>query len=679
MAEFAKILVLIWYMFLPFLPARAGSQFHNNFEYCTNNSKVDTRIKLEGNIIFPLTTLNYTYEQCRALIIATLDSKTELTLMNLRRKQPFERCYGGSVEIFAFVPTNYKSYQFCKSVGNVERINLTSSIRMIYKALFRNDIGDNNTENTVISVHYKRFESTKACRHVLTAQSGKFETSGYPNDPQQRECEWVINTGKGEGISLDFEILNLHYLNCENNFIEVRQGVSIEAPILKKICDRTHYSRSIKSSSTKLWIRVKSSMTNGIRFSATYNTETCEVIIANKQFNFQLPSRTSCQKWNLTAPSGYIAALSFSDMNLLSTDGTSCKGNVLEVWDGETKTSYCNLKRPPLMIMSKGRKLVVTYRSKDFRNNFRNNFKASFTSILPSSYKTNCFVQDRELSFKCNTQQVIPCAWQCDDAMQCSDNSDENLCSDMKERWHKLQVFVIVIGSICASTVIFCIGLMCFRKFIINPGSASSTRRSRNLSITDQSPLTPNDDLPSPPPCYFSEQDDEQPTSVIRGTYFFGDEFSQSGIHSASLFGIPPPRYRSTESLHQSSTETRSIWQRGMSSIPLVPTDSSSEIISLPEEDPPNYESLSADKDEQIVIASQNSEVSIENATCSTENPESSSSDCIANDSGLTTAMPAMELQTRLPETTSFTSEAVSVDNCNSDIGLTNAGVAISV
>ena len=615
---------------------------------------------------------------CHAEIWSPLNSQTQLTLVNLRKKQSFNQCHS-SIEIYSLsLPgvsvdlTPFLLGIFCRSVGSRENITVNKSIRIVYKRSFRNEVGKDKSENA-ISVNYKRLE---ACRHVLKAPKGEFGTLDMDSDIHQGECEWVINTGDGEGILLDFKIVNPNYLNCENNFIEVRQGETIDSPELVKIC---HYSdlRSLKSSSTKLWIHVKLSTTNGILFLATYKTDTCKAVVANKPLDFKSSNDPSCQTWNLTAGIGHIAALSFSNVNLASSHSTSCTGSVLEVWDGMTKTSYCNSKRPPSLIVSKGRRLVVTYRSED---TLASSFQASFTSIFSSSYKTNCFVMDRELSFKCNDQQVIPCSWQCDGAMQCSDNSDESNCSNMQERWHKLQVFVIVIGSICASTVIFCIVLICFRKCIVRDRLTSSTRLSRNLSIVDHSLLTSNADLPSPPPCYFTDRDEEPPASVIRGTYFFGDEFSQSGIHSASLFGIPPPRYRSTESLHHSNSQTRSIWQRGISSIPLIPTDSSGGTDNpLPEENPPDYESLSADKDEQIMIAIQNNEP-IESTAYSQENHESSSSECNVNEAGLHPELSAVELQIHAPIMASPTSDIVAdYSNSSIGIGLVNAGAALNV
>ncbi|XP_028409651.1 uncharacterized protein LOC114532364 [Dendronephthya gigantea] len=640
MTEFRKIFSLISCVFLTFLPA-----VYTASQKCTKDSLVDTRTKQEGNITFPLTTSNFSKKTCYVEIRSPFGERTELILVNVREESPNEPCFENSIEIQSKnIKINHVSnIKLCTSVGDRTKIVLTSTtIVLEYKAVFQNVVGEKNTESAV-SVHYKILDiqnSTKVCRHVLTAEHGEFKTVGFPDRPQKGECEWVISNDEGKEISLKFKIKNATNLNCITNYIDVLEVKSGESRLLLRICKHSK-SRTIKSSS-KLRIRIKSSMNQGIGFWATYhvvnhhqvthNTDKCKVKVVNEPFNFNSP-RTLCQTWNLTAPPGQVAALSFFNVFLVSTDSASCKGNFLEVWDGKTSSKYCNVKKAPKLILSKGRKLVVTYHSME-KETFLFSFQASFTSISPSSYKTNCFVKNKELRFQCNNEQVIPCKWQCDGAMQCSDNSDESMCSDIEARWHKLQVFVIVMGSICASTVIFCVGLVCFRKCIIHDRSLSS-RRGRRSTNTDQAPLTPNADLPSPPPCYFTDQGEESPASIIRGTYFFGDEFSQSGIHSASLFGIPPPRYRSTESVHQSTTETRSIWQRSLSSIPLVPTDTSrsSVIVSLPEEDPPNYESLTADKDEAIM--SHNEALNIETTqglACVHGNLASSSNECIADD-----------------------------------------------
>ena len=635
MAEFGDILASIMCLVFAFLTACSASPSHTKF--CSKNSEIDTRTTPEGNIIFPSPTLNFSFTVCQVVIRTSWEGMTELTLKNLRPQRAGEEC-GNYVDISSLTQPTYgiSNSRFCLSVGNKSppKITLRSTIWIEYGVTYRNEISGNSTKDA-ISVHYKRLDTTKPCQHLLTGQSGTFQTFGYPSYPLEGECEWTINTGAGHGILLEFTISNFGHLNCLNNFIEVRVEKS-NGPELVKICSRFD-KKKIKSPSTKVWVHVKSSEFFGIGFRATYRPEICEHITAENRLNFQSPITTSCQTWNLTASPGHIAALSFSHLNFESSDSKSCSGNVLEVWDGQKRSSYCNLNRPPSIITSsKGRTLVVTYTSKYFPERIVNRliptFEASFTSIVASNYKTSCFVEDRELKFRCTNQQVIPCSWECDGAMQCSDNSDESQCSDnMEARWHKLQVFVIVMGSICASTVAFCVGLVCCRKYIINDGSSS--RRSRHLSINDQSPLTPNADLPSPPPCYFNNQEEEPPTSVVRGTYFFGDEFSQSGIHNASLFGIPPPRYRSTESLHQSSNEARSIWQRTLSSIPLVPTDNprGTDITSLQEEAPPDYESASADKDEEILTAAQNDIVCVENTESG--NFSCSSNDCSTNDS----------------------------------------------
>lgn len=291
---------------------------------------------------------------------------------------------------------------------------------------------------------------------------------------------------------------------------------------------------------------MRSTTNSAVRFKATYKAiPSCRYVEIGEATDFQPLQNDLCVKWVLTAPIRQIVVLSLSQINMPSTSDKLCLENVVEVGNGDSTTVYCNSILPPMIIKSlKGRTLTVTYRSTDASSTFHGNFAI----ISPDEYKDNCFVQNTAMYFKCGDLRQIPCDFQCDGAMQCPDNSDEDSCLTTDVKWKQLQVFIIVIGSICALTITFCIGIMCFRKCISPNVGALTDSYGRQCSTSDQAALTPNAELPSPPPRYFNDNDNTAP-SIIRGTYFFGNEFSQSGIHSAFLFGIPPPRYRSTESL----------------------------------------------------------------------------------------------------------------------------------
>lgn len=582
-----------------------------------------TETRSEGDIEFTRNTVNHTKERC-VVIRYTEGSEIELTLVNMTRENTSGtgRCYSDYVEIFDKVRN--RSAKYCVNEKNrIKKIQLfhSNEVMIIYKASSSNELHDSAIKQ--VGIHYRRATPTKSCRHILKGETGQFQSPGYPSYfAPGIECEWTITTHQGRVIVLQFHHLQL-WGNCETDFIEVHDGENDKSPM--KICDNDQFGSipMIRSKTPKLWLKMKSTTDSVNRFRATYKTiPGCQVDVKRGKAVFEAPKTLPCKTWNLTAVTGHIAALSIKEMNLVSTDSTICSGNVVEVWDGKQTAVYCNLNNPPTIITSKGRTLVVTYRSTKLHHISTNTFHASFISILPSSYKSNCFVYNNALSFQCNDHRaIIPCDMHCDGNLQCYDKSDEDSCPDMEAKWHKLEVFVIIMGSICASTVIFCVGLVCFRKFILRSEHVSDSY-GRRCSVSDNAPLTPNADLPSPPPGYFNDNDNIPP-SITRGTYFFGNEFSQSGIHSASLFGIPPPRYHSTESLNQPSVNstTRSLWQGGLSDIPLVETnvavgdiENRQELVEshTPEDDPPNYDSIEEDKDNQKSTSSriENNEIS---------------------------------------------------------------------
>lgn len=511
---------------------------------CSTGSK-ETR-ETEGDIEFRSASVNNTVGECRVTIHYPPLSEIELTLVNVSKGYSCQQA--DYIEIYSSQGRRIASYCVNRNRGivdaNKETLRLRTNavtIRRYYNMSPSNELLP--VKANKVSVHYRR---TTPCRHILSlAKTGTIRSPSYPDFSRNSECEWNIYTHKGTTIQLTFESVESSK-NCNGSSIEVYD----EDNERTQFCGK-YQTKTIQSKSSHLLIRMKSTTASAVRFKATYKEiPKCRSIELDRPSQFQY-AKQLCVKWVLTAFPGQIAALSFSQTDLHSYSGKSCSGNVVEVWDGESTKVYCNSNAPPKMIRSlKGHTLTVTYRWTGAWHD-SSTFHASFTSVSPDKYNANCFVQNMALYFKCsrNDPEPISCDFLCDGAMQCLDNSDEDSCEKKDGRWHKLQVFVIVMGSICASTVTFCVGIVCFRKFISQTGRISDSY-GRQLSTSDQATITPNIDLPSPPPGYFNDNEENVP-SIIRGTYFFGNEFSQSGIHSAFLFGIPPPTYRSTESLQQ--------------------------------------------------------------------------------------------------------------------------------
>ena len=538
----AKAMMALFSLFL-LIVCTATVVSANGDLLCSTGSK-ETR-EAEGDIEFLSASVNNKVGECWVTIYYPQHDEIELTLVNVSKTYPCEE--DDYIEIYSQYRTRLVA-RYCigdggLADGNKETLRLKINavmIRRYYKVSPSNELLPEIA--TKVRVHYRKM---RPCRHTLSAETGALRwlrSPSYPDFSWNSECEWRIYTHGGATIQLTFHNVELS-ANCNGSFIEVIDNERTQ------ICGK-HLTKTIQSKSSELVIRMKSTTDSAVRFKATYKEiPKCRIVELKGPAEFRYPKGELCVKWVLTAFLGQIAALSFSQTNLDSTSAKSCSGDVVEVWDGDSTKVYCNSNVPPVIIRSlNGHSLTVTYR-RTGPWDASSYFYASFTSVSLAKYNAKCFVQNMALYFRCSQNDLLPisCDFLCDGAVQCPDNSDEDSC-DQDNRWHKLQVFVIVMGSICASTVTFCVGVVCFRKFTSQTGSISDSY-GRQLSTSDQATITPNVDLPSPPPRYFNNNENNPP-SVIRGTYFFGNEFSQSGIHSAFLFGIPPPRYRSTESLH---------------------------------------------------------------------------------------------------------------------------------
>ncbi|XP_064643493.1 cubilin-like [Lineus longissimus] len=118
---------------------------------------------------------------------------------------------------------------------------------------------------------------TAGCGGNLTSSNGSFTSPGYPgNDTDASDCVWLlhapVNTRDSGHLELTFLDFNMggSQGTCGNNYIEVRTGLSVAAPIFGKYCGVEKPSKLILEDDG--YIRYKSDgKTQGTGFRLAFN------------------------------------------------------------------------------------------------------------------------------------------------------------------------------------------------------------------------------------------------------------------------------------------------------------------------------------------------------------------------------------------------------------------------
>lgn len=162
---------------------------------------------------------------------------------------------------------------------------------------------------------------------------GYITSPGYPqNYPQNIDCVWVISVPNGEAVQLDFE--EEFYIeptsSCQFDYLEVRDGSSVSAELLSRLCGNTLPStqRSTGSFMT-LRFRTDTSVTHK-GFKARYSISTCggrfigqSALIHSPGFpGANYPDSSQCE-WYLEGPTGHYLTLTYQSLDLVSSSGCS--------------------------------------------------------------------------------------------------------------------------------------------------------------------------------------------------------------------------------------------------------------------------------------------------------------------------------------------------------------------
>ncbi|XP_019353396.2 cubilin [Alligator mississippiensis] len=187
------------------------------------------------------------------------------------------------------------------------------------------------------------------CGGELTSIYGSIYTPGYPgNYPPNRDCYWSISTNPGLLITFAFGTLSLeHHNNCSQDYLEIRDGLLPQDPILGKYCS-TRSPPPLQTSGPSAWLHFHSDGAVSDRgFHIIYTTSPSDpncggnytdsvgVIMSPFWPNPYINNRQCI--YIIRQPENEKIYLNFTHMEVQSHN--SCSWNFIEVRDGDNEMS----------------------------------------------------------------------------------------------------------------------------------------------------------------------------------------------------------------------------------------------------------------------------------------------------------------------------------------------------
>nr|XP_020016661.1 cubilin-like [Castor canadensis] len=198
--------------------------------------------------------------------------------------------------------------------------------------------------------------------YIHDADSTGYVTSpNYPASyPQHIDCIWIIAAPPGKSIRLQFEDqFDIEETpNCTSSYLELRDGVDSNAPVLSKFCGIS-LPNSQLSSREVMYLRFQSgSSTTHVGFKAKYSIAQCGGTVTGQSGVIEsvgyptlpYPNNLFCQ-WQLQGLSEHYLTIHFEDLDLQNS--ASCEKDFVEIWENLTSGSllgrFCGNSIPDLI------------------------------------------------------------------------------------------------------------------------------------------------------------------------------------------------------------------------------------------------------------------------------------------------------------------------------------------
>ncbi|XP_050407117.2 cubilin, partial [Patella vulgata] len=295
-------------------------------------------------------------------------------------------CRRDYVQIYdkAMVNTSSSLGRFCGSVLPPVLTSTSNTMTVRFGS-------DSSIAHEGFSASYLSLNASTLCGAALTDTFGVITSPNYPgNYPHQRECIWTISVPDGNQILLNVtDFLMESHVNCNYDYLEIRNGGYQTSPLVGKYCGRT-IDNIIVSHSNRMWLKFKTDVSQSARgFKILYDgTSTgCGADLTSSTGSFISPNypmtyahNSECF-WTITINQGNTITLTFADFDLEAQH--NCHYDYLMVREGneygEKRGKFCGTPIPS-PIQSRTNKLWIKFRA---------DFSAAGRGFQ-ATYVTNC-------------------------------------------------------------------------------------------------------------------------------------------------------------------------------------------------------------------------------------------------------------------------------------------------
>ncbi|XP_071514687.1 cubilin-like [Panulirus ornatus] len=246
--------------------------------------------------------------------------------------------------------------------------------------------------------YYEQADACGGAHHLAAELPSVIITSpNYPNSPDPyTECAWVVIAPPEKSISLHFQghfEIPAQYGECDQAYVEVRDGGTILSPILGKFCGTT-IPDTMHGTSDALYVRYYNSISDHhAGFKAEVAIDTCggtynawdTGTISSPGYPSAYAADVNCT-WRIVAPVGHYLTLAFTEVDIfnLADNCTSPRG-LLQIREknatGEVLASLCSSGEEVLPVYTASNEAYITFRGGPNPAN-RKGFLLTFTKSL---------------------------------------------------------------------------------------------------------------------------------------------------------------------------------------------------------------------------------------------------------------------------------------------------------